>query len=499
MKKFISLVLCVILLFSVAAIGVSAEHSDSVDNSELVCPINLTAKQKESLYEKIHNAIFNMEKNVDISEFGFPNSQESANYLSGFLKYTKECSPELFCEYVTDKNGSYTFSFNILDNKIISLVLPEFTEHSKEHFTEEYEEFVRLCDDIISEIPNDFTDLEKVLYVHNYLDLHFEYDTTYTIRDAYNFLKQGKGVCQSYTYLFSYLMNKMGIECTEANDDTDLHTWNIVKLDGEWYHIDCTHDDPLNSCEEDIYGHASYSHFLLSDETILTINAEDNQHHEHYSPLTKLFGTEFFAESKKYESADYAWNLADTNLSYCNGAWYFIKNNGATSSLYKTTDFLSCTSLGETITDKWWVKDENTGQNLGYYPDFYSGSVFTYGDEICYSLSKSIIAYNTVTNNSRIIQGINPEDNIYGCTYDRIKGIKISEKNRFEDHNEYITIAMDNHILSDGQVNAQELIAAQKYLLGLSEENFAKYDVCKSYRVTIHDLAMLKKISAGIE
>ena len=58
---------------------------------------------------------------------------------------------------------------------------------------------------------------------------------------------------------------------------------------------------------------------------------------------------------------------------------------------------------------------------------------------------------------------------------------------------------MDNHILSDGQVNAQELITAQKYLLGLSEENFAKYDVCKSYRVTIHDLAMLKKISAGIE
>ena len=66
MKKIISLVLCVILLFSVAAIGVSAEHSDSVDNSELVCPINLTAKQKESLFEKIHNAIFNINIIPDI-------------------------------------------------------------------------------------------------------------------------------------------------------------------------------------------------------------------------------------------------------------------------------------------------------------------------------------------------------------------------------------------------------------------------------------------------
>lgn len=36
------------------------------------------------------------------------------------------------------------------------------------------------------------------------------------------------------------LLSAAGIENTETRDTYDGHTWNAVKLDGDWYQIDCT-------------------------------------------------------------------------------------------------------------------------------------------------------------------------------------------------------------------------------------------------------------------
>lgn len=38
-------------------------------------------------------------------------------------------------------------------------------------------------------------------------------------------------------------MSVAGIENVETRDTYDGHTWNAIKLDGEWYQVDCTWDD----------------------------------------------------------------------------------------------------------------------------------------------------------------------------------------------------------------------------------------------------------------
>ena len=38
------------------------------------------------------------------------------------------------------------------------------------------------CDKISASVPKDATDVEKVLFVHDYITSHYEYDTTYQNR-----------------------------------------------------------------------------------------------------------------------------------------------------------------------------------------------------------------------------------------------------------------------------------------------------------------------------
>lgn len=44
------------------------------------------------------------------------------------------------------------------------------------------------------------------------------------------------------------------------------HIWNLAEIDGNYYHIDATFDDPT----PDRYGFVSHKYFLLSDSAIKT-------------------------------------------------------------------------------------------------------------------------------------------------------------------------------------------------------------------------------------
>lgn len=41
------------------------------------------------------------------------------------------------------------------------------------------------CNEIVSSVPKDATELEKVLFVHDYITSHYEYDMSYQNRNLY--------------------------------------------------------------------------------------------------------------------------------------------------------------------------------------------------------------------------------------------------------------------------------------------------------------------------
>lgn len=54
-------------------------------------------------------------------------------------------------------------------------------------------------------------------------------------------------VCQGYAVTFYVMMTELGIPCTIVGGTANGggHAWNAVKLDGYWYFVDVTWDDPL--------------------------------------------------------------------------------------------------------------------------------------------------------------------------------------------------------------------------------------------------------------
>ena len=74
-------------------------------------------------------------------------------------------------------------------------------------------------------------------------------------------------VCEGYAVAFRKLMSSYHIPCklVHGRANGESHAWNIVKLDGKWYHIDVTWDDPIvngNNGNTNIH----YEYFLKSTD-----------------------------------------------------------------------------------------------------------------------------------------------------------------------------------------------------------------------------------------
>lgn len=104
------------------------------------------------------------------------------------------------------------------------------------------------------------SDYEIALWMHDWLTHNANYDYTYTEYYPDGVLLKGTGVCQSYALAYELLMDRMGIECMLVNSEEMNHAWNLIRIDGEWYHVDCTWDDP------GIGGSENHAYFCLSDD-----------------------------------------------------------------------------------------------------------------------------------------------------------------------------------------------------------------------------------------
>ena len=55
---------------------------------------------------------------------------------------------------------------------------------------------------------------------------------------------------------------------TNSKNETENHAWNYVKLDGKWYAIDVTWDDPVITGGGKLTNKARYEYFLKGSQTM---------------------------------------------------------------------------------------------------------------------------------------------------------------------------------------------------------------------------------------
>lgn len=113
-----------------------------------------------------------------------------------------------------------------------------------------------LCEEVVDNAIMSFTgsDYDKILAAHEYLRSHVNYveGNSYLLHTTYGALVNKEAVCEGYAKAYKTLLNAMDIPCEVViNED---HAWNEVYLDGNWYVVDVTNDDALDSLEYFLVG-----------------------------------------------------------------------------------------------------------------------------------------------------------------------------------------------------------------------------------------------------
>ncbi|MBO4563514.1 MAG: transglutaminase domain-containing protein [Clostridia bacterium] len=126
-------------------------------------------------------------------------------------------------------------------------------------------ETLSMASAILGEVIEDgMTPFEKEKAVYEWLTLKLINDngiltvipTTGEDRDnPYGVLKYRSAVCVGYATTFRLFMQMMDIDCKVVHDLSLCHSWDLVKLDGDWYHVDCYFDSDIGS----------YRHFNMND------------------------------------------------------------------------------------------------------------------------------------------------------------------------------------------------------------------------------------------
>lgn len=137
--------------------------------------------------------------------------------------------------------------------------------------------------------------IDDIKMIHDYLVDNISYDTTLSkqnIYDAYGALVRGEAVCEGYARAFKYLMNEIGVPCvlvmgngTNSQGQTENHAWNYIQINGKWYAVDTTWDDPVIVGGGTLSREMKYKYYLKGSNSMSSNHRPNGQ----FTPNGKVF------------------------------------------------------------------------------------------------------------------------------------------------------------------------------------------------------------------
>nr|WP_308651125.1 transglutaminase domain-containing protein [uncultured Agathobacter sp.] len=163
-----------------------------------------------------------------------------------WLNYTSECASNDYTFTMT-ATGTYNFRFYLMDKAAgVYYMRVSFNISVSDN---KYPSVDSIVKSAVAECNSktDGSEYAKALWLHDWLLDQLEYDKTLKWSSAESALTRKLGTCQAYESAYAKLLTAAGIENSETRDTDDGHTWNAMKLDGQWYQTDCTWDDSSNN------------------------------------------------------------------------------------------------------------------------------------------------------------------------------------------------------------------------------------------------------------
>lgn len=250
----------------------SEEYVDLIQEGNYGNSSNVRKVECYSLndYTEVKNAIKDGLLDLDQS-ISIYNYKVSINDISKVYRDVVNDNPELF--YVS---GGYSYYYTT--DGYVTSIIPAYISDSKDDILEMKDKFNAAVDRLKREINSDLSDIDTALEVHNYIASHAEYNTTgYNTgtlsnidHSAYGVLVEHTGVCDSYSLAYQYIMKCIyNIDTVVVTSQPMNHAWNLIKINGNYYHVDLTWDDGTFTMNGKVIDYnVRYLYFLLSDDAI---------------------------------------------------------------------------------------------------------------------------------------------------------------------------------------------------------------------------------------
>ena len=235
-------------------------------------PAEIYGDNLPGLFNYIRDGFYNYEKVIDINDFDIESLKEQHEDLELLLNSIDFLDPYLFFRkgYVITSNSRilgkdyyYYYYYDIMHDY-----------YTQEEAIEALNNLKSKVEEIIdTHIHDTMTDKEKIRAIHDYLAANIVYDHDsingiYQLpANAYRAIIDNKATCTGYSLAFKLFMDELNIDCGIVSGYIDGldggHSWNIVKLNDRWLHVDVTWD------REPVHGKVIHDYFLLTDSEML--------------------------------------------------------------------------------------------------------------------------------------------------------------------------------------------------------------------------------------
>jgi len=219
-------------------------------------------EEEKTVYEEIYYSLKNMEDNRELSTL-------DVQLVEKIFKCVMNDHPKFY--YVT----GYTYMTYTRNDKIVKLEVAGTYSRTKEECAAldvQIENAVAKC---FSGMESGLSDYEKVKYIYEYIINTTEYNLNSTDnQNICSVFLNGESVCMGYAKTMQYLLLKQGVFCTLVNGTAlqgEEHAWNMVLLDGQYYHVDVTWGDSsymVTNGENTLSEMPNYGFFCVPTEEI---------------------------------------------------------------------------------------------------------------------------------------------------------------------------------------------------------------------------------------
>ena len=232
---------------------------------------------------RVLNRLLYKDEEIDVSEIDISPYEIQYTYGNSYLN-GEYAARQIVRDNVLHSTVS-TIGFPIFtykDNGNVATVKytyhPAWTDDFIKRVIAGYDEAISLIN------PND-TDFAKALKLHDWIVKNVSYGMSKTYSDfAVGALANRSAVCAGYAQCYQFLLSQVGVQgiYIAAKTTKEPHAWNLVKIDGHYFHVDCTWDRGLGANPN-----VNHTYFMLNDEEF---NA-DGAHTEDWKDPSKGYPT----------------------------------------------------------------------------------------------------------------------------------------------------------------------------------------------------------------